>query len=135
MTSSLKLWTQFRSHFKQKQALYLLPITSSALFPPSLTNRAFQVWFRKGLLCLKRDFFQGSSFISFEHMIKAFNIPKSNFYRYLQVQSLVKKYFNSLSTPPPHSWIEELFDLSVSERGLISTAYCSIQRTASPSSD
>ncbi len=133
VTSSLKIWPQFRSHFKQKQALSLLPITSNALFPSSLTDHVFQVWSRKGLRYV-RDFFQGSRFIKFEHMIKAFGIPKSNFYRYLQVRSLVKKYFNTLSTPPPHSWIEEL-DLSVSERGLISTVYSSIQRAASPSLD
>lgn len=114
VTSSLKIWAPFRSHFKQKQALSLLPITSNALFPPSLIDHAFQAWFRKGLRCV-RDFFQGGSFISFEHMIKAFDIPKSNFYRYLQVRSLVKKYFNTLSAPPPHCWIEELFNLSTSE--------------------
>ncbi len=60
--NSLKIWAQFRSHFKQKQALSLLSITSNALFPPSLIDHAFQVWFRKGLRYV-RDFFQGSSFV------------------------------------------------------------------------
>lgn len=78
VNSSLKLWAQFLSHYKQKQALSLLPITVNALFPPSLIDHAFQAWSNKGIRCV-RDFSQSGSFISFEHMTKAFDIPKSNF--------------------------------------------------------
>ncbi len=73
--------------------------------------------------------------MSFEHMVKTFYIPKTNLYRYVQVQSLVKNYFNTRSTLPPYSWIEDIFDLSVSDWGLISTVYSLIQRVASPSLD
>ncbi len=75
-------------------------------------------------------------------MVKAFDIPKYYLYRYLQVQSLVKivakkssQNCNTLSTTPPHGWIEDILDLSVSERGLISTVYSLIQTVVSPSLD
>lgn len=101
VTSRLKIWAQFRSHFKKKQALSLLPIKSNALFPPSLIDHTFHAWFRKGVRCV-RNIFQRYSFISFECMVTDFDFPKSNFHRYLQVRSL-KKYFSTLLTPPSHS--------------------------------
>lgn len=128
VTRWLKIWAQFRSHFKKKQALSLLPITSNALFPPSLIDHASQTWFRKEVRCV-RNIFQGYSFISFECMISDFDIPKSNFPRYQQVRSL-KKYFSTFLTPPSHSWIEEFLNWGASEWGLISKVYSLIQRAA-----
>lgn len=69
VNGSLRIWSQFRSHFKHKQALTLLPIVSNGLFPPSLVDSAFQIWFRKGLWCI-RDLFQNNNFISFEHIVR-----------------------------------------------------------------
>lgn len=56
VNSSLKIWSQFRSSFKHKQTLYLLPIVSNGLFPPSMMDSAFKLWFRRGLRCV-RDLF------------------------------------------------------------------------------
>ncbi len=62
--NTLKIWSHLRSYFKYKQILPLLPITANALFPPSLLDSTFQLWFRKGLRCI-RDLYQDNNFILF----------------------------------------------------------------------
>ena len=71
--------------------------------------------------------------MSFEHIVREYDIPKSHFFRYLQVRSLVRKLFVSFPSRPTDVWIEEFLDLDPLERGLISRLYSEIQRVASPS--
>lgn len=61
------------------------------------------------------------------------DIPRSHFFRYLQVRSLVQKHFTSFPSPPVGGWIEELLEWDPLECGLISRLYSTIQRVASPS--
>ncbi len=131
---SLRIWSQFRLHFNSKQALPSAPILLNPLFPPSLIDSAFQLWSRNGISCVK-DLFKDGVFISFQQLRTDFEIPQSNFFRYLQVRSFIKKHFSPSLNQPEGGWIDELLNMDPFRRGMVSILYEVIQRTASPSLD
>ncbi len=85
ISGCLKIWSQFRIHFKHKQALVTSPILANINFAPSLTDPSFQLWHRRGIKCVM-DLFKKGHFISFEQLKKDFSIPQSHFFRYLPFQ-------------------------------------------------
>uniref|UniRef100_A0AAR2IMM0 Reverse transcriptase domain-containing protein n=1 Tax=Pygocentrus nattereri TaxID=42514 RepID=A0AAR2IMM0_PYGNA len=131
VSGSLKIWTQLRIHFNMRQALSSAPITANALFPPSLIDSTFHVWARKGVSHVK-DLFRSNSLISFEQLKSDFDIPQSNFFRYLQVRSFVKKYFSPSLTTLERNWIDDRLSINPLDRGVVSILYENIQRVTSP---
>ncbi len=127
ISGCLKIWSQFRIHFKHKQALVTSPILANINFAPSLTDPSFQLWHRRGIKCVM-DLFKKGHFISFEQLKKDFSIPQSHFFRYLQVRSYVKTHFPS--TTPQSTWIDECLNMDPVDRGLVSVLYDNIQRAA-----
>ena len=99
VSSSLQIWSQFRTHFKRRQAMPSLPISANALFPPSLMDTAFKLWFRNGLKRVK-DLFKDGVFMSFEQLVSEYNIPSSHSFRYWQVRAFVRKHFPSCTIIP-----------------------------------
>lgn len=89
ISGCLKIWLQFRIHFKHKQALVTSPILVNINFALSLTGPSFQLWHRRGITCVM-DLFKEGHFITFEQLKKDFSIPQSHLFRYLQVRSYVK---------------------------------------------
>ena len=67
VSGSLKIWSQFRVHINNRQALPSAPIMANALFPPLLIDSAFQIWTRRGVGCVK-DLFKNKIFVSFEQL-------------------------------------------------------------------
>lgn len=127
---SLKIWFQFRIHFKFRNALVATPIQSNVHFAPSLIDPSFQRWHRKGLSCVK-DLFKNGIFATFDQLIKDFNMLQSDFFRFLQIRSFVKKTFSL--TLPPKTWLDECLELCPYDKGLVSVLYNRIQGAASPS--
>lgn len=74
MSGSLRIWPQLRTHFKHRQAMPSHPISANALFPPSLMDTAFKLWFQNGLKQVK-DLFKDGVFMSFEQLVNEYNIP------------------------------------------------------------
>lgn len=88
VSGSLRIWSQFRTHFKHRQAMSSLPVSANALFQPSLMDTAFKSWFRSGPKQVL-DLFKDGVFMSFEQLVNEYNIPSSHYFRYQQV-TLVK---------------------------------------------
>ncbi len=85
---SLKIWKQFRTHFKCRQGLLMAPISANILLPPHLIDLAFQLLARKGVGSVK-DLFRGGNFMSFQQLRTRFDIPQSNCTKFYQ-----KTYFS-----------------------------------------
>lgn len=132
VSGSLRIWSQFRTHFKHRQAMSSLPISANALFPPSLMDTAFKLWFRNGLKRVK-DLFKDGVFMSFEQLVSEYNIPRSHSLRYFQVRAFVRKHFPSFPSLSPNDWIDECLSGDPDQRGGVSRLYESIQLIASPS--
>ena len=118
-------------YFNNRQALPSAPIMANALFPPSLIDSAFQIWARRGVGCVK-DLFKNNIFVSFEQLKSDLGIPQSNFFRYLQVRSFIKKYFSPSLTTLETNWVDKCLNINPLGKGVVSVLYEIIQRVASP---
>lgn len=95
VNGSLQLWSQFRTHFKLRQALPSLPVVANALFSTSLMDVAFKIWLKNGLKQVK-DLFKDGVFMYFKKSVST--SPLTFFFpRYLQVRAFVGKHFSSFS--------------------------------------
>lgn len=125
--STLCIWTQFRKHFALAWASVSMPFTPNSLFKPSLTDTAFQIWTGKGIYCVG-DLFIDGLFGSFDQLVKDYNLPKSHFFRYLQVRDFTQTHFSSFPTKPPASILEDCMKLRPHLPGCVSHTYIVIFR-------
>lgn len=126
--NSVKIWSQFRRHFNLSTMSVHSPIANNHSFVPSISDLAFKMWKTKGITTISDLFLQGS-FGSFSQLSDRFDLPKSQFYRYLQIRHFVQKNFPSFPNRPLDNTIDKLLSLSPKQRGLISVIYhniCSI---------
>lgn len=126
VNATLRIWSQFRLHFKHKTTLPSSPIVGNPLFPPSLLDTTFLKWSAGGLACVK-DFFVDGTFITFQLATQKYSIPNSHFFRYLQVRDYIRKSFSSFPDQPDKDWIEECIQYDPSWRGSVSRLYQMIQ--------
>ncbi len=68
--NTLKIWCQFRRHFKFVAASSLGPLNNNHLFPPSLSDSTFSVWHDKGITHFKYLYVDGV-FDSFANLATA----------------------------------------------------------------
>ena len=96
--NTLKIWYQFRKHFRFSQAISLLPIAKSHLLPPSQIDTAFQVWHKNGLVFLGDLFVKGTiaslHSYTYIHYKKFTTFPTITF---------AKKHFPFPSLPPKNA--------------------------------
>ena len=90
--STLKIWNQFRKHFKFKSVSTLAPLLKNDLFPPPLTDSTFLAWHNKGLKCFA-DLYKDGSFHSFTYLSGEFHLPPSHLFRYFQIRHCAKALF------------------------------------------
>lgn len=120
--NTLNIWFQCRRHFDFKQLLICSPIISNPLFQPALNDSGFKLWFNKGIVQIS-DLFVEGSFLSFERLIKDFDIPKTHFFRYLQIRSFVTKHFTTYPGLPPACLLEDCLHSRPIVRGQKSRTY------------
>ncbi|KAF3853972.1 hypothetical protein F7725_014660 [Dissostichus mawsoni] len=72
------------------------PVHSNPLFTPSITDAAFSIWEINGIVSLARKF----------------NLPKSHFFRYLQVRDFIRNRFPSFPTIPPSTWVDTILSIN-----------------------
>ena len=88
ITHSVKIWNQFRRTFNISDLSHVAPIVKNHMFPPSVTDKVFNIWFNKGI-CTLYDLYVENTFASFEQLSRKFIIHKSHFYRYMQLRDFV----------------------------------------------
>uniref|UniRef100_A0A669BN31 Reverse transcriptase domain-containing protein n=1 Tax=Oreochromis niloticus TaxID=8128 RepID=A0A669BN31_ORENI len=111
---TLKIWYQFRRYFKLTFFSLQSPILKNPSFQPPLVDGAFYLWASLGIRSFS-DLYIQNTFASFEQLSLKFGLPKSHFFRYLQIRSFVKDKssqfpsrshshdFDNLLSPPPPS--------------------------------
>ena len=114
--ASLRIWLQFRKHFGLNQlSTRYFPVANNQFFPPSVIDKAFQHWHRNGLTTLS-DLFWDDTFLSFETLVTEHDIPRSHFFRFLQVRSFTQKMVPSFPYLPPKNQLDILLQLSPNEK-------------------
>lgn len=134
VSATLKIWAQFRLHFKHKANLPSSPIAANPLFPPSMLDPAFLTWSGRGLTYVK-DFFVNGTFLTFQLAVQQYSVPQTHFFRNLQVRDYVRKNFPSFPAQPDKDWIDECLHYDPSWRGSVSRLYQAIQSVSTPSLD
>lgn len=119
--STLKIFNQFRCHYKFTSASVLGPIYKNHLFPPSMLDSLFRQWSSSGLERFK-DLYVDDSFNSFENLCIKYNLPHNHFFRYLQVRSFAMEKFPQFPALPPVHPLDNL-TLNFINKGLISILY------------
>ncbi len=80
-----------------------------------------------------KDLFKHGVFMSFEQLVREYNIPSTHLLRYWQVRTFVRKHFPSFLSLPPNDWMGEWLGADPDQRGGVSRIYENIQMIASPS--
>lgn len=100
------------------------PPTENHAFAPAFANTLFKDWSEKGIRTFL-DLFIDHVFPSFEHVQNKYDIPKSQFYKYLQIQIFVMQNNPSYPNSPDPSSMEVLLQHDPSKRGGI-TKLCGL---------
>jgi len=92
------------------------------MFTPSVTDGAFDSWPQIGIKSLY-DLYIGDTFASFEQISQRFGIPRSDFFRYLQVRCFVISNSDCFPLCPPKSLLDSIFKCSTVTKQIISKIY------------
>ncbi len=122
---SIRIWSQFRRHFKLHTTFIHSPIKNNYNFPPSFSDSTFGIWSSKGIKSMSNLYVDGK-FGSFTQLSQSFDLPKSHFFRYLQLRHYVQKSTPSFPDFPTDNVIDHILSLSLVRKGLTSTLYDSI---------
>lgn len=120
--STLKIWFQFRRHFKQRSLSLQAPICKNPSFPPSTVDGAFSLWSTFGIKSFN-DLYIDDLFASFQQLSSKFDLPKSHFFRYLQIRSYIKEKTPQFPHKPPSQGIDLVLSNPPPSKGPISFLY------------
>ena len=93
VNNSIRILTQFRRHFGLQRASTLSPVESNYMCTPSCIDATFTAWSNKGIRTIQ-DMFIEDVFASFLQLSQTYDLPKTNFFCYLQIRSFVQKIFS-----------------------------------------
>lgn len=130
--NSLKIYAQFRKHYKLLRICLFSPIAKNSFFQPSMQDTVFNIWYNKGIKCISDLFIQGE-FASFEQLSQKYSLPASNFFRYLQVRHYVKDVISAFPHKPAGGLLEDIFTCELKKKGAVSLIIKNIQNVSSPS--
>lgn len=80
-----------------------------------MTDSSFGAWLRHGVSSFK-DLFINGLFASFEEIAQRFNIPRSHFYRYLQIRSFISSDITQFPSQPPDTLLASINNVPSSRR-------------------
>lgn len=123
--NSIKIWGQFRKHFNLTNTCSFSPIMFNHLFVPSQIDHSFAAWHRSGLVFF-RDLFTEDGFVSFKFLCENHNLPRSHYFRYLQVRSFASKFFSGYPSPPSKDLLYSVLNVSQPTKRAISKIYALI---------
>ena len=115
-------WKEFVTTLgAQKSLLMSMPLWNNPCVPKVIRDGIGENWRINGIEKI-RDLYTQNTFIDFNSLRTKFNLPPSNFFKYLQIRNWVKK--NSSSYPYiTETPLEKLFNTSKSSKGLVSKVY------------
>ena len=118
--STMRVWTQFRRTFGFTEFSILSPVASNHLFALSQYDTSFIDWHKKGIISFS-DLFEGNSFSSFEELSNKLNLPKTQFFRFLQVRNFVRHVLPGFPNRPSPNPIYTFISLNPTSKGALST--------------
>ncbi|XP_059843193.1 uncharacterized protein fam185a isoform X1 [Hypanus sabinus] len=93
----------------------------------NIHDKVFSIWKRKGIKCFRDLFFEGS-LMSFDQLSNKFELPKSNFFRYLQIRNFLHKILPSFPNSTSTDLLGMIFTLNPYQKGLVTFIYNMIMK-------
>ena len=112
------------------------PIWGNSEFAPGRADGGFKLWADKGVKQLK-DVFDSKSgnLLSFEDLVARYNIPRTHFFKFLQLRSFILIKRAQSLTIPPLSVLEKALSNDPFGKGIISGFYDLLVEYSPDSSD
>lgn len=85
-------------------------------FPPNKVDTAFKIWESKGL-SWSHQLYDEVGYESFDNLVKKYQLPRSHFYRYLQVRSYLNKNIPDIKLNDLHPVVRQI--LKIIQSGII----------------
>lgn len=128
ITNVIKSWNSLKKLFGSKHTLCCL---KSLVNNPDLTGEGtganFKKWEELGIHCIF-DLWDNGNFKSFETIKGQYNLPKNDFYKYLQIRHYVHSKMNTLSLPTDFCLLEKTLLDSQKHSHFVSKFYSTLQR-------
>lgn len=97
--NSVKIWQQIRKNCKLPNTIIYTPVHLNHAFLPSLSDRVFDDWKKKGIATLK-ELYIDKQFASFSQLQEKFSIPSTHFFRYLQIRNYARQNISNFEQLP-----------------------------------
>ncbi len=118
---SLKIWSQFKKHYRLFSKSVYAPIAANHLFPASLIDKAFDQWSKAGISNISLH--NEGTLMSFDQIKNKFNLPSHSFFRYLQIRDFIKSQYLHYPSLPPKTSLDLILEIKPEVKGTISKLY------------
>ncbi|XP_048011812.1 uncharacterized protein LOC125245329 [Megalobrama amblycephala] len=122
VSSTLKIWSQFRQTYKLKDFSMLSPLSNNPLFPAGQMDHTYVQWQSTGLAKCS-DFYIDNIFSSFNDLRQKFQLTQSDLFRYFQVRHFIQSQSSTFPNLPPTSLMDKILQNPVTPQGQISALY------------
>lgn len=99
------------------------PIWGNANFKPGSSDPGFRTWAEKGLRAVQDMYRTDNIFMSFSEISNKYDIPKTHFFKYLQIRNFILSSQNYSLDIPITSSLETAITGHCYDKGLISSLY------------
>jgi len=99
----------------------LSPIYKHPSVLSSISEGAFALWFRRGIVTIN-DLFHDNPFITFSYLADNFNLPKTHFFKYLQTREFIRNRLPHFPHAPLKQEIDQVLEIKLS-KGAVSNIY------------
>lgn len=125
VTTTLRIWSQFRQHFNLTDFSVYGPICKNHIFLPANLDTVFAQWQRAGLDKFS-DLYIDGIFADFNTLSAKFKLKRSNLFRYFQVRHFIQTISPSFPNLPPRTGLDAILKTPAHLKGLISQIYNTI---------
>ena len=94
----------------------LIPIQGNPNFLPGMMDGGYSTWSFQGIKRM-RDLFQGASMLSFAQLQEKYNLPRHDFYKYLQIRDFINRG-TTLNIDATSSAVEQLLLLGPTKKSI-----------------
>ncbi len=122
VSSTLKIWSQFRQTYRLKDFSLLSPLSNNPLFPAGKIDYTYVQWQSIGLNKCS-DFYIDNTFASFNDLLQKFKQTQSNLFRYFQVRHFIQSQSSTFPNLPLTSLMDTILQIPVTLKGQISALY------------
>ena len=102
---------------------YFSPIWGNGSFRPGRADAGFKLWADRGVKQVKDIYGNNGNILSFEELIRKYNIPRKHFLKYLQLRSYIKTNHAHYMSCPPLTILEKMFTKNPFGKGITSEFY------------